>query len=156
MQVATSHWLYMTLRRLRRDEEARRVLAKVGSGLDVIENGDYHRLLLMYKGELTPEAVLEEAARARDSALSNGTVGYGVGNWHLYNGRRAEAVETFRRVVAGPQWTGFGYIAAEADLGRLTKGARRAETRAAESARGHLSRADPLRHYQRGRPPRRR
>lgn len=120
MLVATSHWLYMTLRRLNREREAAEVLTAVTADMDIIENRDYHRLLLMYKGELTPDAVLAEASRAETSALSNGTVGYGVGNWHLYNGRRGEAVRVFRRVVAGPQWTSFGYIAAEADLERLT------------------------------------
>ena len=119
MLVATSYWLYLTLRRLGRGREAAEVLAPITPELDIIENGDYLRLLLMYKGETTPEAVLAEASRSETSALSNGTVGYGVGNWHLHNGRTAEAIKTFRRVVAGPQWTGFGYVAAEADLKRL-------------------------------------
>lgn len=120
MLVATSHWLYMTLRRLGRDREAAEVLTNIAADMDIIENRDYHRLLLLYKGELTPEAVLAEASRTDNSALSNATAGYGVGNWHLYNGRRGEAIEIFRRVVASPQWAGFGYIAAEADLGRLS------------------------------------
>ena len=119
MLVATSHWLYITLRRLNREREAAEVLAPITPEMDIVENRDYHRLLLMYKGELTPESLLEEAARGESGALSNATVGYGVGNWHLYNGRRAEAARIFRRVVAGPQWTGFGHVAAEADLGRL-------------------------------------
>jgi tetratricopeptide (TPR) repeat protein len=121
MLVATSHWLYMTLRRSGREAEAARLLDAIDADMDIVENRDYHRLLLMYKGALTPEALLDEAARG-GSALSNTTVGYGVGNWHLYHGRRAEAAEIFRRVTAGPQWTSFGYIAAEADLKRLGPG----------------------------------
>jgi hypothetical protein len=118
MLVATSHWLYMTLRRLGRDREAARELEPVTADMDIIENRDYHRLLMLYKGATTPDALLEETARA-GTQLGNTTVGYGVGNWHLYHGRRAEAVELFRRVTASPQWTSFGYIAAEADLKRL-------------------------------------
>ena len=118
MLVATSHWLYMTLRRLGRDREAARALEPVTVGMDIIENRDYHRLLMLYKGATTPDALLEETARA-GSQLGNTTVGYGVGNWHLYHGRRAEAAALFRRVTASPQWTSFGYIAAEADLRRL-------------------------------------
>ncbi len=118
MLVATSHWLYMTLRRTRRDREAARLLEPVTAGMDIIENRDYLRLLLLYKGELTPEALLEETARAA-TPLGNTTVGYGVANWHSYNGRRAEAAALLRRVTASPQWTSFGYIAAEADLNRL-------------------------------------
>ncbi len=48
------------------------------------------------------------------------TLGYGVGNWHLYNGRVDLAREVFRRIVSGPQWASFGYLAAEAELKRVT------------------------------------
>ncbi len=86
MLVATSHWLYMTLRRLKRDEEARRALEPIGSGLDVIENGDYHRLLLMYKGERKPEDLLAYASKDKTS-VGYATIVYGVGNWYIYNGK---------------------------------------------------------------------
>ncbi len=117
MLVATTHWLYMTLRRLGRDAEAAAALEPIREGIDVIENGDYHRLVRMYQGKTSPEELLSEAA---DSAnpVAFATVGYGVGNWHLSGGRREEAVALFRRVLAGGSWASFGYIAAEAELAR--------------------------------------
>lgn len=115
MLVATTHWHYMTLRRLGRDKEAARVLAKVKDDLDVIENGDYYKLLKIYKGQLTAEKVLEEIGSTSDS-LSNASVGYGLGNWFLYNGQRAQAEKIFRQVTAGNQWGSFGFIAAEVEL----------------------------------------
>ena len=115
MLVATSHWLYMTLRRLDRNDEARRVREPIHADMDIIENHSYHRLLLMYKGQIEPEALMRVAA----DALTNATVGYGVGNWHFYNGRAEPAVQVFRQVLEGGQWAAFGYIAAEADLSRL-------------------------------------
>ncbi len=118
MLVATSHWLYMALRRVGRGAEAAAVLEPIREGMDVIENGDYHRLLRMYRGELTPESLLADAADS-GNAVGFATVGYGVGNWHLYNGRRAEAVAIFRRVIGGGSWASFGYIAAEAELARM-------------------------------------
>jgi tetratricopeptide (TPR) repeat protein len=118
MLCATSHWLYMTLRRLGRDREARALLKPIRRDLDVIENRSYQRLLLMVKGELPVGSML--AAGTRDpTAIDDATVGYGVGNWHLYNGRRAEAESLFVRVVAGAQWPAFGHIAAEAELKRM-------------------------------------
>jgi tetratricopeptide (TPR) repeat protein len=120
MVVATSHWLYMTLRRLDRLEEAETVLAPIHAGMDIIENTGYHRLLLMYQGELTPEDLLEDAA-SDDDALANATVGYGVGNWHLYNGRDVEAETVFRRILEGEQWAAFGFIAAEAESARVSR-----------------------------------
>ena len=45
MLVATTHWLYMTLRRLGREKEANRAVAAIKPDLDVIENGDYYKLI---------------------------------------------------------------------------------------------------------------
>ncbi|MDQ3696684.1 MAG: hypothetical protein M3373_01475 [Gemmatimonadota bacterium] len=117
MQVATSHWLYMALRRLGREREASAVLAPIHRDMDVIENGSYHRLLLMYKGELHADSLLLRR-NAAEQALDDVTVGYGAGNWHLYNGRRDEAMRIFREITASRQWAAFGYIAAEAELAR--------------------------------------
>ncbi len=117
MLVATTHWLYMTLRRLGREEEASAVLEPIDAGMDIIENQSYQRLLLMYKGELDTDDLLAEAEAG--SAIENATLGYGIGNWQAYNGRPKQAEEVLRNVLKGPQWAAFGYIAAEADLKRL-------------------------------------
>lgn len=118
MQVAVSHWLYMTLRRLDRDAEASRVLDPIRADMDIIENGSYHRLLLMYKGELPTDSLLKTFGA--DGGLDDVTTAYGVANWHLYNERRGEALDILRRVVgARGQWAAFGYLASEADLRRL-------------------------------------
>lgn len=114
MLVANTHWLYMTLRRLGREKEAKATLAPITDDLDVIENADYYKLIKLYQGKLNPEEFLSSS----HDTLSNATLGYGVGNWFLYNGRRAEAEKTFREVVAGNQWASFGYIAAEIELTR--------------------------------------
>ena len=118
MVVAASHWLYMTLRRLGREEEARRVLEGVTPGMDVIENGDYLRLLLMYKGEVAPERLLADAAKER-RGVGYATIAYGVGNWHIYHGRPGPALRLFLELMQLPQRTSFGYIAAEAELERM-------------------------------------
>jgi tetratricopeptide (TPR) repeat protein len=113
--TATSDWLWMTLMRLGRKAEAARVLERITPKMEILENASYHRRLLMYKGLDKPEALLD-AANA--DALTVATQGYGVGNWYYVNGDRATAREIFEKVVAGPQWSAFGYIAAEADLQR--------------------------------------
>ena len=116
--VATSHWLYMTLRRLNRLEEAAKVLLPIRTGMDVIENTGYYRLLLMYKGEIAFETLVNEMKGQEASAASH-SIMYGLGNWHLYNNRKDQSVMIFRQITASDQWTSFGYIAAEADLKRV-------------------------------------
>lgn len=115
--VATSHWLYMTLRRLNRTREAARVLEPITQQMDIIENTGYYRLLLMYKGSVTPEALRDEALKQGGSPGSYSIL-YGVGNWYLYSGRRNEATKIFQQMLSGNQWTSFGYLAAEADMKR--------------------------------------
>jgi tetratricopeptide (TPR) repeat protein len=114
-RVAASDWMYMTLRRLGREDEAAAVLEPIQRGMEIVENNSYYRRLLMYKGLLPPDSLLSTAGDATTLA----TQGYGVGNWHLYNGRIEEAEEIFWRVTSAEDWAPFGYIAAEADLRRM-------------------------------------
>jgi tetratricopeptide (TPR) repeat protein len=59
--VATSYWLYMTLRLLGKGSDATEVLEPIQEEMDVIENQNYHDCLLMYKGQTNVEALLEKA-----------------------------------------------------------------------------------------------
>jgi tetratricopeptide (TPR) repeat protein len=115
MLVATRHWLYMTLRRSGKNKEAEKSIADIRDGLDIIENDDYYKLVKVYQGKLKADDLLKETGAQADS-LSNASLGYGLGNWFLYNGEREKASQIFRRIAAGNQWASFGYIAAEAEL----------------------------------------
>lgn len=115
--VSTSHWLYMTLRRLNRAAEAEKVLDAITVDMDVIENESYYKLLLMYGGDVAAEELLGEGG----SQLDRATVGYGVGNWYLYNGNANRAFEIFNDVLASGEWPAFGYIAAEAEVARAAR-----------------------------------
>jgi len=114
--TATSDWLWMTLMRLNRKAEAATVLERISPKMDILENGSYHRRLLMYKGLEKPEALLDPT---NADGLTLATQGYGVGNYYLVTGNRDRAREIFQKVTAGPNWSAFGYIAAENDLQRL-------------------------------------
>jgi hypothetical protein len=81
------------------------------------ENLDNLRHLRLYRGELPPDSILTDEGDATRFA----TQGYGVGNWHLYNGRRNEGEAVLWRVVQAENWAPFGYIAAEADLHRMER-----------------------------------
>jgi len=115
MFVATADWLYMTYRRLGLEEEAAELLVPIVEDMEILENDAYHLRLRMYKGEVDPETVLDPAEL---DDLDLATQGYGVANWHLYNGDPERAMELMESVVAGKYWAAFGYIAAEADLAR--------------------------------------
>ncbi len=108
-RVAATYWWVLTLAHLGRPDEARTALAPVRADWDVIENGSYHRLLLWMKGELAESALLPAGA----TPLERQTIGNGIGQWHLANGRRAEARRAFDAVLATGPSASFGFIAAE-------------------------------------------
>jgi tetratricopeptide (TPR) repeat protein len=115
MLVATKHWLYMTLRRSGKTREAEKTVAGIGDDLDIIENDDYYRLVRLYQGKLKADDLLRPLG-AEANSLSSASLGYGLGNWYLYNGEREKALAVFSRITAGDQWASFGFVAAEADL----------------------------------------
>lgn len=114
--TATSDWLWMTLMRMGDKAAAAKVLTRITPKMDILENGSYHKRLLMYKGLEKPEALLD-TANADDLTIA--TQGYGVGNYYVVTGDTAKAKEIFDRVLAGKQWAAFGYIAAEVDRAKM-------------------------------------
>ncbi len=117
MRVATAHWHYMTLQRLGKTKKAARLIEPFQGKIEIIENDDYLKLIRLYRGESKAEDLLKEIGGEADT-LGNASLGYGLGNWFLYNGKRDEAMKIFRRITEGNQWASFGYIAAEAELNK--------------------------------------
>ena len=114
-RVAALHWQYMILSRTKQKDKIAPLLEKVSVEMNIIENFDYHRLCLFYKGELE----LEELLRPESSSASNDAVIYGIANWYAYNDNLQKAKDTFRAMMKKSSWSSFGVIAAEAELARL-------------------------------------
>jgi tetratricopeptide (TPR) repeat protein len=110
--IASSNWLYASLRRQKKDAEAAAVLERITPTMKVVEDKMYFALLLFYKGLKSESEILPEKSTDIEAA----TIGYGIGNWHLYNGREERAREVFRKIVAGKEWAAFGFISAEREL----------------------------------------
>ncbi len=114
--IATSYWLYMTLHRLGQVEETSEVLAGINADMEVIENDGYLDLLLLFKGEKTPEEIMETAKGS--NGVGSPTLMYGLGNYYLQNGDKEKALEIWQEVLTGPNWDAFGFIAAEGEVVR--------------------------------------
>lgn len=113
--VSTTHWIYMILRRLGREAEAKKALEAINADMDIIENFSYYKLCLLYKGLVSYDALATEVA---DSPQGAGMV-YGLANWKYYGGEQDAALATMRDYVENNKgWSAFGFIAAEADVAR--------------------------------------
>lgn len=119
MRVATTYWLYLSLRRNGDSKGAVELLQTISPEMDIIENSSYHRLLLVYRGDLDARALQPEAGVAADATIDMATIQYGLGARDLLNGDAAAATSRFQSVIDNTNWAAFGHIAAEADLARM-------------------------------------
>jgi tetratricopeptide (TPR) repeat protein len=116
MKVATLNWLNIVLRKMGRQKDAEQHLSEVKADMEIIENHDYFDILLMYKSG--NDNKLAEKTKNQET-LSNATLGYALGVYYLLKGDREKAKQLFEKVVAGKQWSSFGFIAAEVELDRM-------------------------------------
>ena len=117
MYVASANWLYLCYRRSNQTEKAAQLLESIKKDMNLIENYDYQRILLLHKGELQADKLKEEVTQ--QNSLSNSTMGLGVANYYLINGEKAEAQQMYKLITSGSQWASFAYITAEVELKRL-------------------------------------
>ncbi|MEQ1762084.1 MAG: tetratricopeptide repeat protein [Pyrinomonadaceae bacterium] len=115
MLVATVYWRYMTLRRLGKAKDAKQLLDSLPKEIEVIENEDYLKLIKLNRDEERPENLLS-TIRGDANTLGSASLGYGIGNYFLYNGDHEKATTIFRKIVEGDQWASFGFIAAEVEI----------------------------------------
>ena len=116
MKVATLNWLNIALRKMGRSKDADHHLLDVTKDMEIIENRDYYDILLMYQSG--DDSKLVEKTKNQQT-VSNATVGFGLGAYYQLKGDKGKAKELFEKVVAGNQWSSFGYIAAEAELAKM-------------------------------------
>jgi tetratricopeptide (TPR) repeat protein len=116
MKVATINWLNVVLRKMGRQNDADQHLREVSNDMEIIENHDYFDILLMYK--TSNDGKLVEKTQNQET-LSNATLGFALGSYYQFKGNREKAKELFEKVVAGKQWSSFGFIAAETELAKM-------------------------------------
>ena len=94
--AGSTDWLWMSLSRAGRGAEAKAMLdRRPESRLPPVTNA-YTRRLQLYRGEIGPDAVLTPADT---DEVQIATLAYGLGNWYLVRGDKAQARVWFERSV---------------------------------------------------------
>jgi tetratricopeptide (TPR) repeat protein len=119
--IDCSNWLYVSLQRGGKEQQAEQVLARITPEVKNTEPHLYFylRLLRFYQGKLTAEAVLPPPPAGPadlEGELAFNTVTYGVGNWRVYHHNRSGAMDLFRSVAKGEAWNSWGFIGSELEL----------------------------------------
>ncbi len=115
-------WLYVSLRRAGKEQEAKTALARI---TPEVHNTEPHLLFYLHllrfdKGQMSEAQVLPAKPAPGDveAELSFNTINYGVGNWHLYHREKPLADTFFHKVVPGEAWNSWGFIGSEVELSR--------------------------------------
>ncbi len=120
--IDCSNWLYVSLRRAGKQDEAKQVLTRITPAVHNTEPhlAFYLSLLRFYQGQRTEQQILPARPAPGDSEaeLSYNTVNYGLGNWHLYSGDKPAAYPYFEKVVVGSAWNSWGFVGSEVELTR--------------------------------------
>jgi tetratricopeptide (TPR) repeat protein len=112
--AGSTDWLWMSLSRAGRGAEAK---AMLDQRPEKPVNNAYTRRLRLYRGEIGPDAVIE---KVDTDEVVVATLAYGLGNWYLVRGDKAQARKWFERSVqASGGWPGFGFIVSEVELRRM-------------------------------------
>lgn len=116
--IECTAWLYPSLRRSGQDAEAKKVLASIDPNWKVQGHTlFYFDRLMLFKGAKTEQQVAP--TMNSEGALSQATVGYGIGLYEMLSGNKQKARDYFQKALASGMKLAFGYRAAEQDLKRL-------------------------------------
>ncbi|MCO5225511.1 MAG: tetratricopeptide repeat protein [Thermomicrobiales bacterium] len=114
--IAITDWLYMTLMRNGKPDDANALLMNIPEDMEHEDSWAYRAYfnrLMLYKGLREPEQLIEGVD---PSGAEFVTAGYGLGNYYFWKGDKSKAREIWETVVSGSFWSAFGYIGAEIEL----------------------------------------
>ncbi len=114
--AANRYWLYLSNIRAGNERAAERAIAPVSADWTLIENFEYHRLILCFKDDAACAPLLDAAKNA--DGIKSGTMLYGLKMKAAFNLDAVRAAELQAQLLSLEQKNSFGYIAAEADASR--------------------------------------
>lgn len=119
--IACVDWYWMTLNRLERYDDAKKLLDRITTGMDAGDNTAYYARLMVYKGLKKAEDVLS-ADPEKTTDLERLTYGFGIGNYMMIHGDAQSAIDIWKQVVkAGDEndlYYAFSYLASKVELTR--------------------------------------
>ncbi len=118
-RCSATWWLCNTLRRLGREDEARKVAAAIRDRMQIVDYDSYHALCLAHRDGADIDALAARGRTAGPNSSDFGTFLFGAGHFALLAGDRERARAHAAVGARGPAWHAFGSIAAEAELARL-------------------------------------
>lgn len=114
--VGATDWLYNCLMRSGQKDKAAEALKTIPPDLNTDREHPYFRRLMLYKGVIKPEELIDENKPTTEMTVLDITKLYGLANWYRYQGNAEKADSLCAKILETKNWEGFAYAGAEVDL----------------------------------------
>ncbi|CAN5342598.1 hypothetical protein BH10BAC4_BH10BAC4_24550 [soil metagenome] len=115
--VGASDWLYNSSQRAGDKDKAAKTIASITPDLDTDRDNVYFRRIMLYKGVIKPEELVDVTIAPEKMTIQDVTKMYGLANWYSYNGDKQKANSLYKIIISSPDaWPGWAYAGAEKDV----------------------------------------
>ncbi len=114
--VGTTDWLYNAYQRSGQQKEAAKLLVTISSDFKADQDQAYFRRILLYKGVVKPNELVDETMLPEKMSVQDVTKLYGLANWYGYQNNKQKARELYSKIVQSSSWPAFAYLASETEL----------------------------------------
>ncbi len=114
--VGASDWLYNCYMRSGQEKKAEELLKPFTATYDTDRDHPYFRRIMLYKGLIKPEDLMDENIEADKMTVLDITKMYGLANWYAYHGNKEKANTLYWKILSTKNWEGFAYAASEKEV----------------------------------------
>lgn len=116
--VGATDWLYNAYMKGGMPEQASAALERIPPDLDTNRDHPYFKRVMLYKGVLQPEEIIDIEKPGSEWNGFDITAGYGVGNWFGFNGDSATADSIHQKILETPFWNAWAYVVTDREFSR--------------------------------------
>ncbi len=114
--VGATNWLYDAYQRSDQKQKAENILKPITADYDTDREHAYFRRIMLYKGIITPEELVNVNKPSDSLSVLDITKMYGLANWYAYRGDKEKATTLYHKILESKEWAGFAYAASEKEL----------------------------------------
>jgi tetratricopeptide (TPR) repeat protein len=114
--VGTTDWLYNAYQRNGQQKEAEKLLSTIASDYSTDHDQAYFRRVMLYKGVIKPNELVDEALPIEKMSIQDVTKLYGLANWYGFHGNKQKSKELYAKIIQSTSWPAFAFLASEMAL----------------------------------------
>ena len=114
--VGATDWLYNCYQRIGQSEKAKKIIEPITVNYLEEKDQPYFKRILLYKGVITPEELIDVGMQADKMTVQDVTKLYGLASWYRYQQNEEKATSLVKIILQSDAWPGFAYAAAEIEM----------------------------------------